>query len=530
MVVPVLERGYVNPFAGLDVPWLVEMRARTRRDHPFLIWEPFEGAVETLTYGQFHERVGRLAAGLARRGIKPGDFVLVHLDNCPETILAWYAAAELGAVAVTTNTRSSGDELAYFAGHCGAVAAITQPAYAELVNMHCRAIKWLAVTTHDAGAPPATGRGPDRASSFESLFGDAAERPRRARDPLAPVGVQYTSGTTARPKGVLWTHANALWGAKVNAAHEDLRPDDVHLVYLPLFHTNAQAYSVLATLWAGGSAVIQPKFSASRFWRVAEKHRCTWTSTIPFCIRALLEGEVPKRHSFRLWGTGVSEPPSDALLGVKTIGWWGMTETMTHGIVGEPYQPNIPNSIGRAAPEYEIRIVHADGSPVAVGETGELLIRGLPGVSLFKEYLNNPEATAASYDERGFFKTGDRVTLLEDGFIKFADRSKDMLKVGGENVAASEIEQVILALPEVGEVAVVAKKHRMLDEVPVAFVLPRGGLGAAPPDLAERIVATCRAKLADFKVPQEVRLVDALPRSTLEKIAKAELRKLLQEG
>src|SRR5579883_334050 len=96
MVVPVLERGYVNPFAGLDVPWLVEMRARTRRDHPFLIWEPFEGAVETLTYGQFHERVGRLAAGLARRGIKPGDFVLVHLDNCPETILAWYAAAELG--------------------------------------------------------------------------------------------------------------------------------------------------------------------------------------------------------------------------------------------------------------------------------------------------------------------------------------------------------------------------------------------------------------------------------------------------
>ena len=524
-----LERGYVGPFAGIDVPWLVDLRARTRRGHPFLIWEPFDGPGETLSYGAFHDRVGRLAAGLARRGLKQGDFLLLHLDNCLEILLAWYAAAALGAVAVTTNTRSSGAELAYFAEHCGAAAAITQPAYAELVNSHCRRLKWIAVTAHDAGAPPATGRGPDRASGFAALLAEADSLPRRPPEPMAPVGVQYTSGTTARPKGVVWTHANALWGAKVNAAHEDLRPEDVHLVYLPLFHTNAQAYSVLATLWAGASAVIQPRFSASRFWGVAQKHRCTWNSTIPFCTRALAERERPQRHSFRLWGSGVSEPPSDALFGVKTIGWWGMTETMTHGIVGEVSQPNPPLSIGRAATEYEIRILGEDGAPVAPGETGELAIRGIPGVSLFKEYLNNPGATAESYDAEGFFRTGDRVGLLADGFIKFADRSKDMLKIGGENVAASEIEQAILGLAEVAEVAVVAKKHRMLDEVPVAFVLPRGGVAAASPDLAERVLGLCRGRLADFKVPQEVRLVDALPRSTLEKIAKAELRKLVEE-
>jgi crotonobetaine/carnitine-CoA ligase len=530
MPLPVVERGYIGPFAGIDVPWLVAMRARSRRDHPFLIWEPFDGAGETLTYGGFADRVGRLAAGLARRGLRDGDFLLVHLDNCLETILAWYAAAELGAVAVTTNTRSSGEELAYFAEHCGAAAAITQPAYAELVNARCRHLKWLAVTAHDAGAAPAPGRRPDRASSFAALLGDAADRPRRAPDPMAAVGVQYTSGTTARPKGVVWTHANALWGAKVNASHEDLRPEDVHLVYLPLFHTNAQAYSVLATLWAGASAVIQPKFSASRFWGVAAKHRCSWTSTIPFCIRALMEIERPKRHSFRLWGSGVSEPPTDAQFGVKTIGWWGMTETMTHGIVGEVTQPNPPLCIGRAASEYDIRILREDAAPVEPGETGELTIRGIPGVSLFKEYLNNPEATAASYDDAGYFKTGDRVGLLADGFIRFGDRSKDMLKVGGENVAASEIEQAIMTLPEVAEVAVVGRKHKMLDEVAVAFVLPRAGLAAAAPDLAERVIATCRAKLASFKVPAEVRLVDALPRSTLEKIAKAELRQWLAEG
>src|SRR5580704_10758757 len=166
---------HVSPFRGIDLPWLVATRARTRRDHPFLVWEPFDGDGETLSFGAFHDRVGRIAAGLAARGIRRGDFILIHLDNCLEAILAWYACVELGAIAVTTNTRSAGEEMAYFAGHCGAVAAITQPAYAELVGRHCPDLRWLAITSHDAGAPPASGSGPDRASSFEQLVGDAAD-------------------------------------------------------------------------------------------------------------------------------------------------------------------------------------------------------------------------------------------------------------------------------------------------------------------------------------------------------------------
>jgi crotonobetaine/carnitine-CoA ligase len=503
------------------------MRAKVRRDHPFLIWAPFDAPARRWSYGEFHDRVGALAAGFATRGVKPGEFVLIHLDNCIEAMLAWFACVELGAVAVTTNTRSAAAEVDYFADHCGAVAAITQPSYAELVAANCRNLRWMAITAHDAGTVPAQGHAVPKAERFEALFADSADRPRRATDPLAPCSVQYTSGTTSRPKAVLWTHANALWGAKVNAAHQDLHASDVHQTYLPLFHTNALAYSMLASLWVGGTCVIQPRFSASRFWNVAAEHRCTWTSTIPFCMKALLEHEIPKQHSFRLWGTAMCEPPPFAVFGIKIIGWWGMTETITHGIVGEVNQPNTPMAIGRAAPEYSIRVTDDDGRPTAVGDTGNLSIRGIPGLSLFKEYLHNEKATRESFDENGFFITGDRVTLLENGFIKFGDRAKDMLKVGGENVAASEIEQVIITVPGVREAAVVAKKHPMLDEVPVVFIIPQAGTERAPANLQDDVMTACKRALADFKVPREIRLVDELPRSTLEKVAKAELRKLL---
>ncbi|WP_166300960.1 AMP-binding protein [Bradyrhizobium sp. 2S1] len=518
--------GVVGPFAGLDVPWLLRMRAEVRRDHPFLIWAPFDAPARRWSYGEFHERVGALAAGLARRGIRQGDYVLIHLDNCIEAIMSWFACVELGAIAVTTNTRSAAAEIEYFAGHCGAVAAITQPAYAELLATNCKGLRWIAVTSHDAGQAPA--QAPSRGDSFEALFADSADRPQRPTDPLAPCSVQYTSGTTSRPKAVLWTHANALWGAKINAAHQDLHATDVHQTYLPLFHTNALAYSMLASLWVGSTCVIQPRFSASRFWPVALEHGATWTSTIPFCMKALLEQEVPRNHKFRLWGTAVNEPSAFAVFGVKIIGWWGMTETITHGIIGEVDQPNIPMSIGRAAPEYEIRITNDDGTPTGVGETGNLLIKGIPGLSLFAEYLHNEKATRESFGEHGYFITGDRVTLLERGYIRFGDRSKDMLKVGGENVAASEIEQVIAVVPGVREAAVVAKKHPMLDEVPVAFIIPQAGVAALPANLHDKVMAACRAALADFKLPREIRFVDEMPRSTLEKVAKAELRKMLE--
>lgn len=518
-----IESPYVHPFANFDIPALVAVRAASHPDKPFLVWEPFDAPREIWTFAGFSRQVDRVAAGLTARGIRAGDSLLVHLDNCPEILFAWFACAKIGAICVTTNARSAADEMTYFADHSGAVAAITQPRFAAMIGGACKNLKWVAVTETDNGEMPAAGSAPGD-DSFTKLEGDADNAPARPADPMAPLSVQFTSGTTSRPKAVLWTHGNGLWGAKINALHEDLRENDTHLTYLPIFHTNAQAYSVLASLWVGATCVVQPRFSASRFWAVSNRNRCTWTSMVPFMNRALMDHDVPDRHTYRLMGNGVCAPPTDEIFGVKTIGWWGMTETISHGFVGDVYLPNRPLSIGKPAVEYDIRILSDGGDPVGRGETGNLFIRGVSGLSMFAEYLGNAAATAEAFDEEGFFTTGDKITVHEDGFCSFADRAKDMLKVGGENVAASEIERVIAEDPLAREVAVVGKPDSMLDEVPVAYILVDGGVDRAPPDYRDRIIAACRTSLADFKVPREVRLVDDFPRSTIEKIAKNALR------
>ena len=518
----------ISPFSQLDVPTYLDIQAKHRGNHPFLVWEPFDGPAQTWGYAAFADATKRLAAGLSKRGVKQGDRVLIHMDNCPEILLCWYACAALGAVAVTTNARSAGKELAYFAEHSEAVAGITQPAFADLLAANCPGLGWIAVTELNSDGSRPQGVAEGGAESFEKLYGELADFAPRSADPTLPVGIQYTSGTTSRPKGVVWTHANALWGAKICAVHENLQPEDIHLCYLPLFHTNAQSYSVLAALWVGATVVIQPRFSASRFWPISLKHKCTWTSMVPFCAKALLEREVPQHH-YRLWGNGICDAPWDAHFGVRTIGWWGMTETITHGTVGNPFAPDIPLSMGRPAPEYDIAIVNDDSRPASLGESGALKIRGVRGVSLFAEYLNNPEATANSFDDEGYFETGDRVTLLENGYLQFADRDKDMLKVGGENVAASEIERVIASVPGIDEIAVVAKSDTMLDQVPVAFLLAHPENDAAANALKDKVLKACADELADFKQPRDVIILDSFPRSTLEKIAKNELRKLIEE-
>lgn len=512
----------LHPFVGTDAWSMLAARAASTPHAPFLTWQPFDGTSRSWTYGSFLTDALAVGAGLYARGVRPGERVIIHLENCPEFIISWFACAAVGAVAVTTNARSAADELRYFAEDSEAVGAITQPTFADLMAESAPQLKWLTcIADHPGDREPER----DNEGSWASLIADPSSLPARPPTPAAPMSVQYTSGTTSRPKGVVWTHANALWAARVNASHEHLSAADCHLITMPLFHANAFAYSLLPTIWTGGRAVLMPKWSTSRFWEVSVEHGCTWASLMGLSARAVLGMEAPGHHRYRLFGATAVFPQFEENLGVPTIGWWGMTETVSHGILSDPGQPTRPLSIGRPAPEYDIRVVRADGvTPVEPGESGALLIRGVSGISMFAEYLNQPEATADSYDESGWFRTGDLVTVHPDGCISFADRAKDMLRVGGENVAASEIERVISEVPGVAEAAVVGHTDAKLDEVPVAFVV---GDGAG---LEEKVAAACRAKLADFKVPRQISVVRALPRSTISKVNKAQLRSFLSSG
>lgn len=512
-------------FAGLSLPKLLASRTERHPGKAFLIWEPFKGSSQTWSYAEFSRAVEQLASGLYSRGIRSGNKVLLHMENCPEFLISWFACARLGVVAVSTNTRSVARDMAYFAEQSQAVAALTQPRFADLVNASSDNFQFVAATATDAGEA-ATGPLPAGVIAFDDLPIETLELPEEDPGPESDLAIQFTSGTTSRPKAVLWTHANALWGARMNALHFRLQPDDVCLAFLPLFHTNAQSYSLLGTLQVGGTLVIQPRFSASRFWDVALRNNCSWCSLIPFCVKALVKQPLPANHDFRLWVTAVRLIEAEAHFRVRTLGLWGMTETITQGIVEDIDAPGPDMNIGRVSPGYDIAVRDESGQHIQPGETGKLYIRGTTGVSLFKEYFGNTQATEKSFDSQGWFDTGDLVYQDTAGNLFFKDRDKDMLKVGAENVAASEIEAVILETGLVDECAVVGQKHAMLDEVPVAFVIP---LQPASENLEAQLIEACSANLPDFKVVRAVHIVSELPRSTLEKVAKNELRASLPE-
>ncbi|HET6873979.1 MAG TPA: AMP-binding protein [Acidimicrobiales bacterium] len=512
---------------GQDLPWLLSFWADQRPDHPVLIWEPAseQAKARQWTYRELRDDVWRLAAGLGRRGIAKGDRVLLHADNSPEFIIAWLGCAVAGAVAVTTNTRSVAAEVRFFIEKTECVAAITQPQYAALVAEAGPGLKWIAVTADDSGeAPSVTDHGGD---SFDSLLVEEAWGG-RAPEPMLPFGIMFTSGTTSRPKAVVHTHANAIWASRIGPRNIDLDSNGRYLIYLPFFHVNAQSWSFFSVLGVGATAVLVPKWSTSRFWDVVVRHGVTHISLMPFCIPALMQPDKPLQTQLRIGVFGAIVPDWQRQFGLGVYAAYGMTETVTHAINGKPYEPLMAGSMGRIGHGYEIAIVDKEtGRLCGEGEVGELWLRGTRGVHLFLEYFDNPEANESAFED-GWFKTGDMVMQGPGGNVFYRERDKDLLKVGGENVSAKEVEEVVSRVPGVGSVAVVGKHHDWLNQVVVAFVIK--GAGATDDAALEAaVIESCKGQLADFKVPRAVYFVDQFPTGTLDKILKNKLREMADE-
>jgi carnitine-CoA ligase len=505
----------LHPFVGMDVPHLLMQQCERDPSKPFIIWAPVDGEGSNWSYVTFVAKARAFAKGLETQGVKLGDRVILHMTNRPEFLVAWFACSWIGATCVTTNVGSGRGELCFFANHSGASVVITERSL-ESDIFNCGASFRLLISAETEF---------DSALDFSTVYApELADL--RPPDPSLFNSIMYTSGTTSRPKAVVHTHANMLFGAKVNASHFMLRDDDIAMVYLPLFHLNALGYTTLSTLWAGGTIVLLPKFSATRWWNVAQEHRCTWTFIGPFVPAALKDLPPPKDHSFRFWGGARARDEMVARLWrIPCFGVYGMTETISQPVYSQIDRPSdYPNSVGWPATEYELRLVDEDNRNVAIGETGRLLVRGQPGLSLFWAYLDDPAATQACLSEDGWFDTGDMLKRLPDGSLQFADRQKDMMKVGGENVACSEVEEVIASVAGVVEVAVVGGPHPFLSEVPIAFVVTTHDHAA----IEAAIHATCARELGKFKRPQAIRFIAQLPRLTIGKLDRKVLRDQLK--
>lgn len=503
------------------LPVLLQEQAARRGDKPIVVFEDDAGNVRSLAYGEFAQRVNALANAFVRRGVAAGDKIALMMTNCPDFLVAWFAINQAGAVMVPVNALYAADELRYLLQSSDSVAFVCEPRFVPLyrdVQADCPAVRIRIL-----------GRTDRAEEGFELLDALYDSEPRTADvvplPPDAPSQILYTSGTTSRPKGAMISHrASIVQGIAISSLF-GMNEHDRMCVVLPLFHVNAQYVGVVPTLTVGGTVVLLEQFSARRFWQQVRTHRCTLMSIVPMLLRTML-AQPPdpddRRHDVRV--SFYALPTTDeewdgfeARFGVQLIEGYGLSETLgictsnpvTHGRVKR-------HCIGLPVLGREVRVVDDRGRDQPPGEVGRILVRGAP---LFSGYYKNPEATAACLSD-GWLDTGDNGSLDEDGYLHFFDRSKDVIKRAGENIAATEVERVLDMHPKVQESAVIGVHDPLRDEAVKAFVVLKAGAAMTEDEVRE----WCAQHLARFKVPTHVEFRGPLPRTSIGKLTKYVLK------
>ncbi len=499
------------------IPSMMAEHTQRHPDREFLVFEDMMQHVTVFTWQQADEIINSVASLLRKRGVTNGTKVHMHLTNRPEFIFGWFACNMLGAILVPTNTASSTDELAYILSHSESRISITESTFAQqMEEVKVRSSRLQEILLVDQ-IP--LFQGADRSAKGATLPLNV-----HSSDDAA---ILYTSGTTARPKGVLVTHANYVYAGECVSKGMGLTPDDRFLTVLPLFHGNAQYYCMMSVLVTGATLLLMERFSASRYVEQAVRHRATVASLFAAPMRMLLAQphvSQARQHNVRLAifaqnlsGTQIQEWEERIAMPLMQI--YGMTETIGPPLMNPLYERRDPHSIGRVVLGYTCRIVDDHENDVMPGKTGQLLVGGIPGISLMRGYFKDEAATYATL-KNGWLSTGDNVRCDEEGYVYFVDRLKDMIKRAGENIAASEVESVIKDYPGVFDVAVVGVPDAMRDEAIRAYVVLREGRSVTDKD----IISWCSTRLAKFKVPGAIEFVAELPRTSVGKIQKHLLR------
>lgn len=478
---------------------------------------------ETYTAAELLDRVNRIGNGLLDLGITAGDRVCIYLDSSPEYLVSYFAVWRIGAVAVPTNRVYREAELLYAVKDAGAAAVITDtPGSGSVAAIQKDAPALRQVVAVDGG---------EGATAWDDLLASSPDlRAAHCRfDDLCQI--QYTSGTTGRPKGAMLTHGN--WIAAMDAERDvlGLTAADTYLGIYPMGHVGVSWG--IAALRAGGTYVTMERFDLDAYLDLAGRYRATVVAGMPPVIHSLLRtppGTEEQLASARAMISGGGPLAPEIWkefyerFGIPIVNAYGLSETIVVG-TGTAIRPEHYatadefRSVGTPVGFSEVKIVDENDPTreLAVGETGEIALRG-PAVAA--GYWQMPEETAEVFLPDGWFLTGDIGYLDEDGMLSITDRKKDMIVMSGWKIYPTEVENVLLQHPGIRDAAVFACSHEHRGEVPVAAVVPEGN-SLSP----EAVVAYAKERLAGYKVPRTVLIVDELPRVNGWKI----LRKVLRE-
>jgi malonyl-CoA/methylmalonyl-CoA synthetase len=488
--------------AGENLFALFEAAAERNPDRDCIV---AEGA-PPLRHGAMLDETARAAAWLHSIGVRRGARVLVQMHKSPAAVILYLACLRAGAVFIPLNTAYQESELAYFLSDSEPALLAASPGLpAETVAFAGR----RAVLSGAVDDAPWAG--------IQDRLATAAV----ARDD--PAAILYTSGTTGRSKGAVLTHGNLSSNVTVLGDAWRWRDDDVLLHALPIFHVHGLFVALHLALLHASPMLFHARFDAAAVMR--DLPSATVFMGVPtFYTRLLGEPgfDAALCANIRLFVSG-SAPLLDATFeaferrtGHRILERYGMTEALM--ITSNPYDgPRIPGSVGPPLPGVSVRVVKEGGEPAATGEPGVLEIKG---PNLFAGYWRNPEKTAEDHRADGWFITGDIATEDEAGFIRIVGRAKDLIISGGYNIYPREIELAIDALEGVAESAVIGVPHPDLGEGVVAVVARAPGSPIGPEDIAGALAS----KLAPFKRPKKIVIVDALPRNAMGKVQKAELR------
>ena len=488
------------------------------------------------TYRQLYDRCRRLASALRRRGVGRGDTVAIMAPNVPALLEAHYGVPMAGAVLNALNYRLDAHSIAFALEHAQAKLLIADREFAPVVRDALRALnRPLPLVEIDDGVGGSLLGGTD----YEPFLaeGDPPAEWAMPQDEWEPIALNYTSGTSGNPKGVVFHHRGALLNAIGNAIIFGLGLDSVYLWTLPMFHCNGWTYPWAVTAVAGTHMCLRRIDPAMIFAAIAE-HRVTHLCGAPIVLNMLAHApDTIKRrfdHVVEI-ATGGAAPPSAVIEAMERMGFrvthlYGLTESYGPSTVCAWQEEWAGLSLGdrsarmarqgvayptldrqRVVDPQTMTDVPADGRTL-----GELVLRSN---TLMKGYLKNPEATQAAF-EHGWFHTGDLAVTHPDGYVEIKDRSKDIIISGGENISSIEVEDALYRHPQVMEAAVVAKPDPVWGETPCAFITLKPDAGQVS---AEDIIAWCRDNLAHYKVPRTI-VFGPLPKTSTGKIQKFELR------